>query len=92
VISRTPPGVIPVLMDVQNACPADKRNVTLAIPDSPLNSAGEPIRYLEVGIINAREVNSAAKELHIVKRAEAIYHSKPTLDEKTQARLKRIKI
>lgn len=92
VISRTPPGVIPVLMDVQNACPADKRNITLAIPDSPLNSAGEPIRYLEVGIINAREVNSAAKELHIVKRAEAIYHSKPTLDEKTQARLKRIKI
>ena len=32
VISRTPPGVIPVLMDVQNACPADKRNITLVYP------------------------------------------------------------
>lgn len=92
VISRTPPGVIPILMDVGNTCPADKRNITLAMPDSPLDAQGNPTRYLDVGIVNGSAVGKSAKALPLVQMAERIYQVKPKLDEKTQARLRRTKI
>ena len=87
VISRTPAGATPILVDMRGENPKDKRNITLALPDSPLDSSGSPVYYTEVGIIYGRDVDSKKANAPLVERAEKIYGSKPALDAKAKAKL-----
>ena len=92
VISKTPAGVIPILLDVTDTT-VNKKNqfkrIEVAQPDSPRRSDGTPVNFFHVGIIPAQELLDATSKLPFVARAEAIYKNIPELTGKAKERLER---
>ena len=91
VISRTPAGATPILVDMGNANKSDKRNITLGLPDSPLDSSGSPVYYTEVGIIPGLDIQGKKAKAPLLERAEKIYGAKPALEDKAKAKLKKFR-
>lgn len=91
VISRTPAGATPILVDMGNANKTDKRNITLGLPDSPLDSSGSPVYFTEVGIIPGRDIQGRKAKAPLLERAEKIYGAKPALEDKAKAKLKKFR-
>ena len=92
VISKTPAGVIPILLDVTDTTVKKKsqfKRIEVAQPDSPRRADGTPVNFFHVGIIPAQELLDATLKLPLVARAEAIYKNIPELTGRANARLER---
>lgn len=91
VISRTPNGVIPILVDVNNACfggeKAEAKRIEVATPDSMVREDGSPTSYLHVGVIAGNELKFPGKRFPLVARAESMYSKVPPLSRRRQQKL-----
>lgn len=91
VISQTPNGVIPILVDVNNACftgeKTEAKRIEVATPDSMVREDGSPTSYLHVGVIAGNELKFPGKRFPLVERAESMYSKIPALSHRQQQKL-----